>query len=158
MDHVDTEKIGSGQGEHGSSPTLIWDSDQFWNTLHRAHRLSLLQSISSKTEREGAIFSLHPLIRDWLQLRATSQQRRVYAREAIDVIVNSIRMCERHGANGEVKAMLILHIDPCLSNNERFFKEGCHLGQEVTNCDSASWFASFHGEQHSSYLGSDNQV
>lgn len=92
-------------------------------------------------------FLLHPLIRDWLQLREKGRQRRAFTRESVDVIVNSIRVFEQRGTVASTKQSLLLHMDASLRNDAEFSKSGHRLGQEVSSCGSAGWFASFYREQ-----------
>ena len=124
-----------------------WDSDRFWDLIHKSHQLSLVQSIGSREEHGDAKFSLHPLIRDWLQLREKSRRRRSLTYEAIDLVVTSIREYTTRPATADLKSMLIAHMDTCLSNDSRFSKPQRSLGQDISGCDTAAWFASFYSAQ-----------
>jgi hypothetical protein len=53
----------------------FWDAERFWSLLDKAHELSLLESVSNEIGRREVNFSLHPLIRDWLQVREKAPQR-----------------------------------------------------------------------------------
>lgn len=77
----DRDKEDVGVGEADAHHTEFddqhssWDSDGFWDVIARAHTLSLLVSISSESGKREANFSVHPLIRDWPQLREKAEQR-----------------------------------------------------------------------------------
>lgn len=124
-----------------------WDPDLYWKFIHQAHTLSLLQDTSTGSEEGGATFSLHPLIGDWLQLRATTKQRRACINEAIDIAVTSIQVYESISTDAAVKQSLLLHLDAILSNEEAYCKGEHLLGQEITTCDNAEYFASFYCDQ-----------
>jgi Tetratricopeptide repeat len=124
-----------------------WDSERFWNLIYKSYQLSLVQSIGSREEHGDAKFSLHPLIRDWLQLREKSRRRRSLTHEAIDLVVTSIREYTNSLATADLKSMLLAHMDTCLSNNSRFSKAQRLLGQDISSCDTAAWFASFYRAQ-----------
>jgi tetratricopeptide (TPR) repeat protein len=124
-----------------------WDSDRFWDLIYKSHQLSLVQSIGSREEHGDAKFSLHPLIRDWLQLREKPIQRRSLTYEAIDLVVTSIREYTTRPATADLKSMLIAHMDTCLSNDSRFSKPQRSLGQDISSCSTAAWFAFFYHAQ-----------
>ena len=63
-----------------------WSADQFWDIIVNLNDLSLLQSISPAADHQGAKFSLHPVIRDWLQLRLIKKERQEYTQEAMLVL------------------------------------------------------------------------
>ena len=124
-----------------------WDSERFWNVIYKSYQLSLVQSIGSREEHGDAKFSLHPLIRDWLQLREKSRRRRSLTHEAIDLVVTSIREYTNRPPTADLKSMLLAHMDTCLSNDSRFSKAQRSLGQDISSCGTAAWFASFYSAQ-----------
>jgi Tetratricopeptide repeat len=124
-----------------------WDGERFWDLITKAHTLSLLESISSDSSERGVNFSLHPLIRDWLQLREKAEQRRGYTQEAIDFVVSAIRVYETISTTYFQKGLLAAHADACVLNNERFSAGTQALGRDIANCDAASWLARFYQDQ-----------
>jgi tetratricopeptide (TPR) repeat protein len=124
-----------------------WDSERFWNVIYKSYQLSLVQSIGSREEHGDAKFSLHPLIRDWLQLREKSRRRRSLTHEAIDLVVTSIREYTNRPTTADLKSMLLAHMDTCLSNDSRFSKAQRSLGQDISSCGTAAWFAFFYSAQ-----------
>jgi len=128
------------------TPRLNWDRDRFWDLLSETHTLALLQDIR-RTDQEGSIFNLHPLIRDWMQLRIGLKRRQMYSREGMDVLVSSITLCEHIQTPAALKHSLLLHLDTCLQNDGQLFNEGHSLGQEVASCKTASEISSFYQSQ-----------
>jgi tetratricopeptide (TPR) repeat protein len=126
---------------------VIWDTEKFWELIYQCLQLSLLQSISSGADYEGASFSLHPLIRDWLQLRERPKRRRVYLQEAVDLVLACIKSCETLATGHREKRWLLAHMDACLSNDQRFSEQQCFLGQDAESCVAASWFSNFYSDQ-----------
>lgn len=124
-----------------------WDSERFWDVIARSYELSLLQTITSDVSQEEASFSLHPLIRDWLQLRENPEGRRKYTKEGIDIVISSIKVYETRKATPEQKLELMAHMDAILSNDTQFSKPQNGLGRSVANCDTASVFAHFYRAQ-----------
>ena len=114
-----------------------WDTERFWHLTRQAHQMSLLQSILPPTQPEGVTFILHPLIRDWLQLRVCSKDRQNHVREAVDVIVSSIRIYKNRDSDATTKRSILLHMDATLSTVKAFLRDGQQLGQDITSCDKA---------------------
>ena len=125
----------------GRALRSTWDSDRFWDVLARSNELSLLQSIAPGMGREGANFSLHPLIRDWLQLRLKSKERAKYTQEAIKVLGNCAAAYESRSTTLTERSALITHMDVSLSNDERFLEPQDRLGHQISSCVTANWLA-----------------
>jgi DNA-binding ferritin-like protein len=125
----------------------VWDSERFWHLILQAYQMSLLQSVSPAKELQGATFLLHPLIRDWLQLRIRSREREIYTHEAIDLMVSSIRIFSHRDSDARTKQSILLHMDATLLSVKEFLKDGHGLGQDIVSCNSAAWFASFYHDQ-----------
>lgn len=122
-----------------------WSSENFWDVLSKFHESSLLQSL--ERAGEDAVFSLHPLIRDWLQLRAEKKKRQAYIEESIEVVAASVRFGHNKVMSFEHNSALLAHIDACLANEERFSKKQHQLGNRIENCDTAGWLADFYHKQ-----------
>lgn len=141
-------KQSSGSGFRGT-----WDADRFWDVIANMDELSLLQSISPAGHHEGANFSLHPLIRDWLQLRLMAKERQEYTHEAIKVLVSCIRAYQASSMTVEQMTALTTHVDVSVSNDEEFLEPQDRLGNNIANCSTANWFAFFYnyrGRYHAS--------
>jgi tetratricopeptide (TPR) repeat protein len=109
--------------------------------------MSLLQSIAPASPPEGTTFLLHPLIRDWLQLRIGSDDRQSHVLEAVDIIVSSIRSLDNRNSDAVIKQPLLLHMDATLLMVKAYFPDGQRLGQDIASCSIAEWFATFYGKQ-----------
>ena len=127
---------------HGS-----WDPRRFWDVLVSSEELSLLQSISPGMGQEGAHFSLHPLIRDWLQLRLKAKERADYVHESILVLECCARAYHGLPISLVERTALITHMDVSLSNEEQFLEPQDRLGHQIASCNAASWFASAYEER-----------
>jgi tetratricopeptide (TPR) repeat protein len=125
---------------------LSWNSEQFWAVIAMLYKLSLLQSIS-ESDSESASFSLHPLIRDWLQLREQAGRRQEYTQEGINVVLSCIKKYESSSTSPNQRQLLMTHMDACLSNDLRYSRPQYTLGSDATSCDIASWFARFYRNQ-----------
>jgi hypothetical protein len=102
-----------------------WELDLFWDVISKAHDLSLLASIVGPLSVNGPSFSLHPVICDWLQLRDNVELVQTFAKEAIEMIVNSIRVEEMSQHNSlQARTILLGHIDTCVKNDGRFSVDG----------------------------------
>lgn len=123
-----------------------WSADTYWDVVHRAHELSLLGSLTGRTADAESSFSLHPLIRDWLQLREAADRRQKYTAEGIEMVANCIRSCRVSGPNLAFKSAMLQHMDGCLVNDRQFSPVGRLLGQNQANWHAASWFADFYDD------------
>ena len=66
-----------------------WDEYKFHDIVTELRNLSLVQNL--RIQGSGVLFSLHPLIRDWMKLRIGSQSRRTYTIEATLVLSDILR-------------------------------------------------------------------
>ena len=141
------EHNSSGHRDSDAGQPNVWSPEQFRDVITKLHERSLLQSISPESSQADASFSMHPLTRDWLQLRQTAQERQRYTQEALDVVVNCIKACNSSTdavSAEERKARLVPHVDRCLANDARFSEPENALGQDISNCDAAGEIAIFY--------------
>ena len=124
-----------------------WDADRYWDVIAKADELSLLQSISPGTGQNGASFSFHPLIRDWLQLRVSTKERREYTQEAISVLAYCACAYKARSTTLAERRALITHMDVSMLNDEELSEPQNRLGHNLVSCSRASWFASFYFDQ-----------
>ena len=137
VDDNKAKELSSGGRSHG-----MWDADRYWDVIAKADELSLLQSTSPGTDRQGASFTLHPLIRDWLQLRLKAKERQEYTQEAIRVLAYCTH--DARSTTLEERGALIRHIDVSLSNDKEFSEPQERLGCSIESCGRAGWFADFY--------------
>ena len=121
-----------------------WDADHFWHLINQAYNLSLLQNISRGVDQRETTLAMHPLIRDWLQLREKPKQRQTYTREGMDLVASSIKAYKIIDTTANLKNSLLLHLNACLRNDQQFFRKGHNLGQKVASCTIAMLFSSFY--------------
>jgi tetratricopeptide (TPR) repeat protein len=111
-----------------------WDRDQFWSVIERLHRLSLVQSIKKEPT---VIFSLHPVISDWLQLREQKRStREQILRETIKLMSVVVGSAFAEAAHASTRQELLAHLDSCQTNSEhmKFTKSlGCADMRDETN-------------------------
>ncbi|KAL8813202.1 MAG: hypothetical protein Q9200_000431 [Gallowayella weberi] len=124
------------------NPRGPWDTDKFWEMLVKMHELSLLQNIENNAE--AAAFSLHPLVRDWLQVREKSSYQQ-YVAESFLVVESSALICTRKYDSGskDQRTQLLPHVDACLSNDEQN-PENHQFGRERASHIVAYWIASLY--------------
>ena len=125
-----------------------WDSTKFLDVLSKFKNMSLIQSL--EWHSEGAIFSLHPLIRDWLQLREGKDSRQRMITESVAVVVASARWGYSQTPSLELKTSLLAHIDACTLNDDHFTKEQHQLGNDIhdfESCRNAWLLAEFYNDQ-----------
>jgi tetratricopeptide (TPR) repeat protein len=141
---------GDGEAVHASADARtksFWDAERFWSLLNKAHELSLLESVSIEMGGREVNFFLHPLIRDWLQLRGKAPQRHLCACEAIYFVVSSIRTYESELTTLYQKKLLMAHMNAFILNDERFSVNEHRLGEDTQNNTAAAWFVSFYKSQ-----------
>ena len=144
-DDEDVEKkINEADSQSSEVDCYMWDPDRFWEVITKLDELSLLQSISPGTGHEGANFSLHPLIRDGLQLRLKRNERANYTQEAIKVLSCCAEAYDDLPTSLAERTGLITHMDVSLSNDEQYSEPQDRLGRNIVNCNSTLWFATFY--------------
>ncbi|KAL9109315.1 MAG: hypothetical protein Q9227_006070 [Pyrenula ochraceoflavens] len=120
-----------------------WNHEKFWDTIFKAKTLSLLNNVHHGQISRGSTFSLHLLIRDWLQLRENPQQRKVFTLESAEILAASIQAKKFSTLNLGEKQDLLLHMDAILWNDKEFSLAGNRLGENIGTCDIARQFADF---------------
>ena len=119
----------------------LWSPHRFWDVIASSEELSLLQSISPGTGQEGACFSLHPLIRDWLQLRLKTKERTRYTHEAVSVLSCCAQAYSDFSTSLAERTALLSHMQVSLANEEKFLQRQDRLGYQIASCNAASRFA-----------------
>ncbi|KAK5202668.1 hypothetical protein LTR41_011589 [Exophiala xenobiotica] len=143
----------SESGSHAENETSVlhqgsWNTDLFWDLISKAYDLSLLDSIVSGASVDGARFSLHPVICDWLQLRVGQESSHEFVCEAIEMAAGSVRQMD-WSVDHLLQARMVLlgGVDTCVENDRRLCPDGRRLGQELRSCGAAEWSASFYEDQ-----------
>ncbi|KAL8723929.1 MAG: hypothetical protein Q9181_007073 [Wetmoreana brouardii] len=129
-----------------------WDSDRFWDMLSKLREMSLSQSTGRNTQ--GASFSIHPLIRDWLQLRLEPEIRRRFVEESLTIAATNARYYYENdfSINRAQHDALLAHVDACIMNDRTFSEPQLQIGNDVASNHKASWIAdlyNLHGRYES---------
>jgi tetratricopeptide (TPR) repeat protein len=101
---------------------VSWNSGIYEKLINELRGLSLLENTSCDSD-ETQVFSLHCLIRDWLQLRVDAKQQQDYTREAVKLVTAYLDSSVASAATLQRKQEVLAHMDACLSNNYRFLSE-----------------------------------
>lgn len=102
-----------------------WDQYSFRDAIAGLVKLSLVQTRS--TESDECCISLHPMIKDWLQLRVGEADRRNHVIEAIMMIANFIDSSSEDSSQQIVREILE-HQDACICNEATFLNPKHRLG------------------------------
>ena len=106
-----------------------WDTGRFWDFLTKIHELCLVQNIEK--DDQGASFSLHPLVRDWLQLREQSVEHQDYLTECFVMLAHNGLAYKDFDKNSlGQRAALVNHIDACRLIDEQTSEPQDQLGNE----------------------------
>ena len=146
LDDKDENTEEDDLGTQSSEGKILgtWDTNQLWGVIAELNEFSLLQSISPGAGQQGASFSLHPLIRDWLQLRLKPKERQEYTQEAITVLVCCAIAYKARSTTLEERRALITHMDMSMSNDKEFCEPQDRLGRSIVGCNRVGWFADFY--------------
>ena len=143
----DNEDDKANRRSSGGRSQGTWDADRYWDVIVKADELSLLQSISPGMGQNRASFSLHPLIRDWLQLRVSKKERRECTQEAISVLACCASVYKARSTTLEERRALITHMDVSMFNDEKLSDPQDRLGHDLASCSRATLFAVFYFDQ-----------
>ncbi|KAL8786847.1 MAG: hypothetical protein Q9195_008040 [Heterodermia aff. obscurata] len=94
-----------------------WDPHAYRDVVSELLRLSLVQGSSSTTGE--CCLSLHPMIKDWLQLRISDADRSGYIMEAINILANFIDANVQERSLQEARGLLG-HLDACIHSHRKF--------------------------------------
>jgi tetratricopeptide (TPR) repeat protein len=117
-----------------------WDKYVFQDILTELRNLSLLQSL--QINAEGASFSLHPLIQDWIKLRASSESRQSYAKEAVLVLGAFLDNQDMERMAFEARQTTSAHLDAVLRNEQEYLGQDYRL-TDINILDATDLFADF---------------
>ncbi|KFY16426.1 hypothetical protein V492_01335 [Pseudogymnoascus sp. VKM F-4246] len=118
-----------------------WDSFTYGDVIASLLKLSLLQN--PKVESHESEFSIHPLIRDWIQMRITAEQRRLYIHEAIQILTAFITQ-NLEGTIALAKRREILsHLDAIMVADAQYLPKGKQLGYDTLR-PASHLFATFY--------------
>ncbi|KAJ8128652.1 hypothetical protein O1611_g4982 [Lasiodiplodia mahajangana] len=110
-----------------------WDEFEYQDVVTALADLSLLQyrvsqGISGEDDHEEGLgrhsFSLHPLVRDWIQLRIPAAQRQVYAGRALEILRRYIESAGNDYQKWTLKERraAMSHVDACIETRSKFVR------------------------------------
>jgi tetratricopeptide (TPR) repeat protein len=117
-----------------------WDKYEFQDILRELRNLSLLQSL--RIAPDGASFSLHPLVQDWIKLRASLDSRRSYAKKAVLVLGAFLNHQDIDRMTFGARQMASAHLDAVLTNEQEYLGQDYCL-TDINILDATSLFAGF---------------
>ena len=143
--------VGKKTSSHHKT-TDHWDTEHFWDMLTKIHNLSLVQNIEK--DAQGASFSLHPLVRDWLQHRGQLIDHQQYLAEGFEILRSTANIYNESwwGISIDQKAALVSHVDACMLNEEHLSESHKQLGNEETSYETVDELAAlcFHHGRYES--------
>ena len=116
--------------------------------LTKIYNLSLVENIEK--DAQGASFSLHPLVRDWLQHRGQLIDHQQYLAEGFEILRSTANIYNESwwGISIDQKAALVSHVDACMLNEEHLSESHKQLGNEETSYETVDELAAvcfYHG-------------
>lgn len=139
-----------------------WDSNLFHgNGTKRLIELFLLHRFKPKLEMDAgpgtgsaagdparnlAInFSLHPLIRDWVMLRADSGTRKTFLTETIEMLFKFINLLSLNNVASSEITSALAHLDTCVQNDAKYLAPDglCSSSESLMNA-AGMRFAEFY--------------
>ncbi|OBT54529.1 hypothetical protein VE04_05535 [Pseudogymnoascus sp. 24MN13] len=103
-----------------------WDSFTYGDVIASLLKLSLLQH--PRAESNESEFSIHPLIRDWIQLRISAEERREYLHEAIQILMSYITLNLEGTITLARRREILSHLDAVMMADSQYLSKGNQLG------------------------------
>ena len=121
-----------------------WDSDKLGDVLAEFHKLSLLQMPKDAVDKQR--FSIHPVVRDWIQVRKSRETRQQIAEEFITTLESYLKNVDNNKLSLETKQETLLHIDSCVGHNKELLS-GTSSSSLEDRPAAVSWFVSLYEYQ-----------
>jgi tetratricopeptide (TPR) repeat protein len=112
------KSVQGNQNLESGNAAFVWDTGHFWDIISLCDSLSLIRGLKREENSEGS-FSLHPVIRDWLQLRLTWKETSEYIKEATALVATCADCYMSSGSPQSRKTLLSAHMDECLQQDNR---------------------------------------
>ncbi|KAI0188587.1 hypothetical protein EV127DRAFT_433832 [Xylaria flabelliformis] len=111
-----------------------WDEYEYQDAVTALADLSLIQyrnspRLSGEDDQEEGIsrhsFSIHPLVRDWIQLRIPAAERRVYVCRALEILRHYIESSgnDYHKWTLKERRAAMFHVDACIEAQSKFVRD-----------------------------------
>ena len=121
-----------------------WDGYKLGDVLAEFNKLSLLQK--SEQALNGQIFAIHPVVRDWIQIRKSRGARQQFAEEFITTLESYLENVDNSNLTLETKQETLLHINSCVRSNKDLLSGSSRWSLD-DRPSAASWFADFYRDQ-----------
>ena len=118
-----------------------WNSHKYQDAVAELFALSIVQTFDVRSTQ--TCFSLHPLVRDWLELRETPARRQQFTIIAMRILAHYIDSQDIDALSLQTKQELLSHVDALQENEERYIYNVGH-SCEKTLMDCISTFAMFY--------------
>ena len=121
-----------------------WDSDKLGDVLAEFRKLSLLQVPNAAVAEH--VFSVHPVVRDWIQTRKSREIRQQLVKESIIMLTTYLQSVDFNDLPLETKQETLLHVDSCVRHDRDLLSGSSHWSFD-DDWIAASWFAVFYIHQ-----------
>lgn len=128
-----------------------WDSNLFHGDGTKSLiKLFLLYRFKPKPEMDagpgtGAMhFSLHPLIRDWVKLRADSSTRKTFLTETIEMLSKFINSSFLNNVASSEFIRALAHLDSCVQNDAKYLGPDGLCSSSESLMNAGMCFAKFY--------------
>ncbi|THX07705.1 FabD/lysophospholipase-like protein [Aureobasidium pullulans] len=123
-------------------PGREWKGAQFQEVTRNLEQLSLISNTGKYSKDTGPWFSVHPVIRDWLQIRMKSNLRQETLVESIHLVKEVVALEVTKVAGADVNQELLNHVDILVDPLKALCK--CGFLDDVLVGDSAIKFGYFY--------------
>ena len=118
-----------------------WDGDKLGDVLTEFRKLSLLQMPNAAVAEQ--VFSIHPVVRDWIQIRKSREARQRFAQESIITLVSYLRGVDSKNSPFGTNQETVLHIDSCVRHDKDLLARSSDRGLDKS-LNAALLFANFY--------------
>ena len=121
-----------------------WDSDNLREVLAEFQKLSLLQMPNDAVAEQS--FSIHPVVRDWIQIRKSREIRQWFSQESIMTLSSYLEDVDYENLPLQTNQETLLHIDNCVRHDKDLLSGSSDKGFD-NSWMTASRFAYFYQGQ-----------
>ena len=122
-----------------------WDVHKLEGVLAEFHNLSLIQMKEHAMDQQ--LFSIHPVVRDWVQLRKSRKTRQRFAQEFIETLSSYLADIDIDLLDLETKQETLLHIDGCIEYDKELLSGSSYSSLDDNYTNAASRFAKLYAHQ-----------
>ena len=121
-----------------------WDSDKLGDVLAEFQKLSLLQMPNVAVAEQ--VFSIHPVVRDWIQIRNSREMRQRFTQESIITLASYLEGVDSNDLPLETNQETLLHVDSCVRHDNDLLSGSSDKGLDNAP-NAASLLADFYQDQ-----------